>query len=100
MKKGAGKSNGDQALPNLVRYKYNRLFNYKPLATKDAKRGRVGIPRVLNMYENYPFWFTFFTNLQFEVVLSDPSSKAIYEKGIETIPQNLFVIPLNWFTVI
>ena len=91
--KGAGKSNGDQALPNLVRYKYNRLFNYKPLATKDAKRGRVGIPRVLNMYENYPFWFTFFTNLQFEVVLSDPSSKAIYEKGIETIPSESVCYP-------
>ncbi len=91
--RGAGKSNDIGALPNLVRYKYKRLFNYKPLTKEEAKRGSVGIPRVLNMYENYPFWFTFFTNLGFEVVLSDSSSKAIYEKGIETIPSESVCYP-------
>ena len=59
--RGAGKSKDDNALPNLVRYKYNRLFNYKTKELEEAPRGTVGIPRVLNMYENYPFWATFFT---------------------------------------
>ena len=49
-------------------------------------RGTVGIPRALNMYENYPFWFTFFTKLGFRVVLSDPSTKKTYEAGIESMP--------------
>lgn len=91
--RGAGKSNDENALPNLVRYKYNRLFSYKTLEREEAPRGTVGIPRVLNMYENYPFWVTFFTKLGFSVVLSDPSSKAIYEKGIETIPSESVCYP-------
>ncbi len=53
---------------------------------KEAVRGTVGIPRVLNMYENYPFWFTFFTKLKYKVVLSPESSRKIYELGIESIP--------------
>ncbi len=59
-----------------------------PLLTPDmAKRGVIGIPRVLNMYENYPFWFTFFlTKLGFSVVLSPKSSRDIYSLGIESIP--------------
>ena len=38
------------------------------------------------MYENYPFWFTFFTKLGFRVVLSPASTRKIYELGIESIP--------------
>ena len=91
--RGAGKSSDSQALPNLVRYKYKRLFNYKTLTLEEAKRGSVGIPRVLNMYENYPFWVTFFTKLGFRVVLSDPSSQEIYEKGMETIPSESVCYP-------
>lgn len=72
-------------LPNLYQYKYERLFAYEPLQVEAAKRGTMGIPRVLNMYENYPFWFTFFTNLGFSVVLSSESSKKLYEKGLESI---------------
>ncbi|HAK57759.1 MAG TPA: hypothetical protein DCP06_02130, partial [Lachnospiraceae bacterium] len=57
-------------MPNLYEYKNKRLFtHYKPLTADHAYRGRVGIPRVLNMYENYPFWFTFFTELGYQVVL-------------------------------
>ena len=55
---------------NLYKYKYDRIFNYKPLSENEAKRGEIGIPRVLNMYEDYPFWFTFFNELGFRVVLS------------------------------
>ena len=63
-----------------------RYFDYQPLGEEEAKRGAIGIPRVLNMYENYPFWFTFFTTLGFRVVLSPSSTKKVYELGIESIP--------------
>ncbi|MBO5197632.1 MAG: 2-hydroxyacyl-CoA dehydratase [Lachnospiraceae bacterium] len=84
--KGLGKAKNEENIPNLFEYKNERLFSYKPLEEKDAKRGTVGIPRVLNMYENYPFWFTFFTKLGYRVILSPPSSHKIYELGIESIP--------------
>ena len=74
-------------IPNIFEYKNKRLFShYKPLDEEHAVRGTVGIPRVLNMYENYPFWFTFFTELGYRVVLSPESSRKIYELGIESIP--------------
>ena len=80
-------------LANLFEWKYNRLFQYKPLAAQDATMGDVGIPRVLNMYENYPLWFTFFTKLGFRVRLSPRSSRGIYEKGLETIPSESVCYP-------
>ncbi len=80
-------------MPNLFDYSYERLFAYKPLEPAAAPRGRLGIPRVLNMYENYPFWFTFFTDLGFSVELSARSTKAIYEKGMETIPSESVCYP-------
>jgi len=83
----------EDKLPNLYEYKYKRTFNYKPLKEEEAKRGVIGIPRVLNMYENYPFWFTLLTNLGFSVKLSVASSKKIYELGIETIPSESACYP-------
>lgn len=80
-------------VPNLFAWKYNRLFRYKPLSHEKAKRGDVGIPRVLNMYENYPFWFTFFTALEFRVRLSPRSSRHVYELGLETIPSESVCYP-------
>jgi predicted CoA-substrate-specific enzyme activase len=80
-------------LPNLYDYKYKRTFAYPPLSPEEASRGVIGIPRVLNQYENYPFWFTFFTSLRFRVILSDPSSKRLYEKGLETIPSESVCYP-------
>lgn len=80
-------------VPNLFAYKYKRTFDYTPLPENDAVRGTVGIPRVLNLYENYPFWFTFFTKLGYRVVLSPQSSKKIYEMGIETIPSESACYP-------
>ena len=73
-------------MPNLFAYKNERYFGYTPLDPSEAKRGTVGIPRVLNMYENYPFWFTFFTKLGYHVLLSPASTHKIYELGIESIP--------------
>lgn len=80
---GNNKNNKD--IPNLYEYKYKRVFNYKPLELSEAKRGVIGIPRVLNMYENYPLWFTIFTKLGFRVELSEKSSKKLYEKGLTSI---------------
>ena len=91
--KGAGKDKESQKLPDLYQYKFNRLFDYKPLSEKLSSRGTVGIPRVLNMYENYPFWFTFFTKLGFSVMLSPPSSKTIYERGMDTISSDTACYP-------
>ncbi len=84
--RGLGKQKNENGFPNLFEYKMKRLFSYEPLPADEAKRGSVGIPRVLNMYENYPFWFTFFTELGFRVVLSPSSTRKIYELGIESIP--------------
>ena len=84
--RGLGKEKSTEKLPNLFDYKLKRLFGYDSLSESDAKRGTVGIPRVLNMYENYPFWHTFFTKLGYRVVLSPQSSRKIYELGIESIP--------------
>ena len=84
--RGIGKEKNKDHIPNLYEYKYKRIFSYKPLSADKASRGKVGIPRVLNMFENYPFWFTFFTELKYEVVLSPTSTRKIYELGIESIP--------------
>ena len=83
----------EEKLPDLYDYKYKRTFGYKPLKESEAKRGIIGIPRVLNMYEDYPFWFTLLTKLGFSVRLSAPSSKKIYELGIETIPSESACYP-------
>ncbi len=84
--RGLGKAKTDNGIPNLFEYKLKRIFGYEPLETSKAHRGRVGIPRVLNMYENYPFWYTFFTQLGYQVVLSPVSTHKLYELGIESIP--------------
>jgi predicted CoA-substrate-specific enzyme activase len=84
--RGIGKEKNANHLPNLFEYKNERIFGYEPLPIDQAVRGQVGIPRVLNMYENYPFWFTFFTRLKYQVVLSPASTHKIYELGIESIP--------------
>ena len=78
---------------NLVDYKYRRLFKYHPLRKKEAIRGEIGIPRVLNMYENYPLWHTFFSDLGFRVKLSPRSNKELYEQGMETIPSDTACYP-------
>ncbi|MBQ3329409.1 MAG: 2-hydroxyacyl-CoA dehydratase [Eggerthellaceae bacterium] len=89
----AGGSTNDHDVPNLFDYKAHRLFDYEPLPEDKAPRGTVGIPRALNMYENYPFWFTFFTDLGFRVILSDPSTKRTYEAGIESMPSESVCYP-------
>ncbi len=84
--RGLGGEKNKENIPNLFEYKNKMLFDYEPLDPKKAPRGTVGIPRVLNFYENYPYWATFFRELGFSVILSPPSSRKIYEMGIESIP--------------
>ncbi|MCI8833547.1 MAG: 2-hydroxyglutaryl-CoA dehydratase [Clostridia bacterium] len=91
--KGAGNVGEHKDLPNIMKYKYERLFGYTPLEEKDAPRGTIGIPRVLNMYEDYPFWFTFLTSLGFRVILSEKSTRKTYEKGMESMPSESVCYP-------
>lgn len=84
--RGIGKTKNADNVPNLYDYKMKRIFGYESISLDKAKRGKVGIPRVLNMYENYPFWHTFMSELGYSVVLSPVSSHKIYELGIESIP--------------
>jgi predicted nucleotide-binding protein (sugar kinase/HSP70/actin superfamily) len=83
----------EEALPNIFAWKLKRVFDYEPISPASAPRGIVGIPRVLNMYEDYPFWFTVFTALGFSVRLSPRSSRAVYEAGLETIPSESVCYP-------
>ena len=84
--RGLGGNKQKKDIPNLFDYKYHRMFDYEPLTADLAPRGTVGIPRVLNMYENYPFWAVFFKELGYRTVLSPKSTRQIYELGIESIP--------------
>ena len=89
--RGEGKPKNTNKAPNIYEYKYERVFRCEPL--KNAKRGRIGIPRVLNMYEDFPFWAAFFTKLGYEVVLSGKSSAQVYYKGMSTIPSDSLCYP-------
>ena len=91
--RGLGKEKKRSDMPNLFAYKYKRLFDYESLTPEMARRGTVGIPRVLNMYENYPLWHTFFTKLGYRVELSPQSSRTVYEKGIESMPSESVCYP-------
>lgn len=88
-----GNSNKKVEVPNLYKYKLSRIFNYKPLSKEEGARGEIGIPRVLNIYENYPFWFTLLTKLKFRVIISPVSSKELLNLGIETIPSESVCYP-------
>ena len=81
------------ATPNMYELKYKALRKMQGCGLGSGKMGRVGIPLCLNMYENLPFWYQFFTSLNFEVVLSDESSRALYNKGQRTIPSDTVCYP-------
>lgn len=75
---------------NIYEYIRNKLMSYKPV---EGKRGTVGIPLVLNMYELYPFWYTLFTKLGFKVINSGFSTTNTYTKGQNTIPSDTVCFP-------
>ena len=89
--RGVGGEKRDKSENNLYAYKYKRVFDYKPL--ENPTRGEIGLLRVLNMYEDYPFWFTFFTKLGYRVVLSGESSAEMYFKGMSTVPADSLCYP-------
>ncbi|MBE7045118.1 MAG: 2-hydroxyglutaryl-CoA dehydratase, partial [Ruminococcaceae bacterium] len=91
--RGAGIQKAREELPNLYQYKYERTFSYQPLEAEQARYGTIGIPRTLNIYENYPLWFTFFHTLGFRVELSPRSSHALYELGMDSIPSESVCYP-------
>lgn len=91
--RGAGQVSASEKLPNLYDYKYHLLFDRKSIPEENAPRGVIGLPRVLGMYENFPFWHRLFTELGFSVKLSPQSSRAIYDKGIETMPSDSVCYP-------
>lgn len=82
-----------EELPNLYAWKEKRLFHYSPLPLGEAPRGRIGIPRVLNLYEHYPFWFTLFTNLGYRVEISPPSKREIFALGLASVPSQTVCYP-------
>ncbi|MGL4283416.1 MAG: acyl-CoA dehydratase activase-related protein, partial [Eubacterium aggregans] len=90
---GAGVSHKKNDLPNLYKYKCQRVFDYQLLPTAMAAKGVIGIPRVLNQYENYPFWFIFLTSLGYRVILSGDSNRRTYEKGMASIPSESVCYP-------
>ena len=91
--RGAGHKKRKTEAPNLFKAKNKLLFDRPCLDPAEAPRGTVGIPRALNMYEDYPFWHAFFTKLGFAVVLSDDSTKKTYEAGIESMPSESVCYP-------
>ena len=90
--KGAGIKR-EKEIPCLYDYKYNRLLSVtqgKPVGEIKAK---VGIPLCLGFYEQLPFWHAFFTDLGFEVVCSEESTRNTYYKGQHTIPSDTVCYP-------
>lgn len=90
--RGAGIKNNNN-IPCLYEYKYNTLMHYGDDSQIKNPKAKVGIPRALSFYEQIPFWHTFFTELGFEVVYSEESSRETYFKGQQTIPSDTVCYP-------
>ena len=80
-------------IPDLLKFKYDHLRSLQGKGQGDGSRGKIGLPFGLNMYENLPFWFSLFTSLNFEVVLSPESTRSLYIKGQRTIPSDTVCYP-------
>ena len=76
---------------DLYAYKLKKLQSYVPVPA--GKRGKIGIPMCLNLYELLPFWHTFFSMLGFEVVTSPLSNRELYIDGQSTIPSDTVCFP-------
>ncbi|KAB8294512.1 acyl-CoA dehydratase activase-related protein [Bifidobacterium avesanii] len=91
--RGGDKNKKRSDRPNLYDFKYKRAFAYRRLTPAKATRGDIGIPRVLNMYEDYPFWFTLLTNLGFRVIISGRSDHKLFEEGMDSIASENICYP-------
>lgn len=92
---GLGK---ERQLPDLYRFKLEQIRALsedcsKRAAAHTGKRGVIGLPLGLNMYENLFFWEAFFRNLDFDIVVSDLSSRALYAKGQYSVPSDTACYP-------
>lgn len=78
---------------DLFKVRYHRLFSYAPRLLQNAPRGEIGVMRSLDMYDLYPFWFTFLDHLGFRVVLSNQDGAAFEGQAIETVPSESLCYP-------
>ena len=83
---------GEEKTANLVAYKTELLAQYRGNVREKGKK-TIGIPMGLNLYELLPFWYTFFHELGFNVLVSPPSSRELYLKGQHTIPSDTVCYP-------
>ncbi|MBQ3927222.1 MAG: 2-hydroxyacyl-CoA dehydratase [Clostridia bacterium] len=91
--KGAGMAPGSyEILPNLYEYKREKIEALKA-DCGEGRRGTVGFPMALGMYELAPLWHKLFTELGFRVVYSGHSSREIYSKGQYSIPSDTACYP-------
>ena len=88
-----GAKKKEEPTNNVAAWKLKHLFEGEPLAPENAPRGEIGIPRALNIYEHYPYWYTLFTQLGFRVVLSPASSKQIFDSGLSSMPSQSVCFP-------
>lgn len=86
-----GKEKADT--PNIYQYKLAKLLAMQGVGKGDGSRGKIGLPLGLNMYENLPFWYRLFTNLNFEVVHSGKADRGTYKLGQNTIPSDTVCYP-------
>ncbi|MCL2578132.1 MAG: acyl-CoA dehydratase activase [Defluviitaleaceae bacterium] len=88
--RGTGAQSSEPPIPNLVSFKYNFILNYPTYGTG---RKKIGLPLVMNMYETIPFWSTFFSSLECDVVLSEPSTRELYMRGQATVASDTICYP-------
>ncbi len=89
--KGAG-IKIENKVENMVEFKYETILGYEEKKPKNPK-ARVGIPLALHYYDLMPFFHTLLTELGFEVVLSERSTRDTYYKGQQTIPSDTVCYP-------
>ena len=88
--KGLGLEKTDDEIPNLHAYKRSYLENLKGTS---VKRGKIGIPMALGMFELAPMWHAIFTELGYDVVFSKLSTRKTYERGQFSIPSDTACYP-------
>eukprot|EP01105_Mastigella_eilhardi_P014518 TRINITY_DN330_c0_g1_i18.p1 TRINITY_DN330_c0_g1~~TRINITY_DN330_c0_g1_i18.p1 ORF type:complete len:592 (-),score=102.94 TRINITY_DN330_c0_g1_i18:1650-3425(-) len=83
---GAEARQAVEQIPNMFEWQRKRVFTYRPLPTAEAKRGKIGFPRALNFFDEFPLWEAVFSALKFQVLLSAESSDRVFNEGMNSIP--------------
>ena len=101
------KGKNDVKGENIYTYKYNLLFDRETHSGLDVlkqdvrvssdtakhRTARIGIPRILNMYEEYPFWNALVRAAGFDVILSSESTFGRYEGALNTVMSDNICFP-------